>query len=117
MEISDFGDVLLVPFPFVDLPLSKRRPAVVLSAKHFNAANGQSLLAMITTAGGSAWPDDIVIEDLAAAGLPKPSVIRFKIFTLPNAMTLKLLGRLGERDAAELKSRLAAIFGMEPRTP
>ncbi len=117
MEIFDFGDVVLVPFPFVDLPLSKRRPAVVLSTERFNASNGQSLLAMITTASGSAWPDDIAIEDPGAAGLPRPSVIRFKLFTLPNAMTLKLLGRLGERDAAKLKSHLVAIFGMEPRTP
>jgi mRNA interferase MazF len=112
MEACDFGYVVLVPFPFVDLALSKRRPAVVLSKKRFNAANGQSLMAMITTASGSEWPDDVGIKDLQAAGLPKPSVIRFKVFTLPNTMALKVLGRLGEEDQTELRSRLGAIFGI-----
>jgi mRNA interferase MazF len=63
-------DVVVVPFPFTDRAASKRRPALVLSdADAFKAATGQVVLAMITSAKHAGWPLDILIEDLAAAGL------------------------------------------------
>ena len=60
-------DVVVVPFPFTDRAASKRRPALVLSdASAFNAATGQVVLAMITSAKHACWPLDVLIEDLAA---------------------------------------------------
>jgi mRNA interferase MazF len=97
--ISDFGDVVVVPFPFVDMPVAKRRPALVLSNAGFNAANGQTALAMITSARHAAWPTDIEIEDLSAAGLAHASSIRWKLFTLPNDLVVRVVGKLGSRDA------------------
>jgi len=41
-------DVVTVPFPFVDRPKTKKRPAVVLSNMEFNKSN-HTILAMITT--------------------------------------------------------------------
>lgn len=48
--ICDRYDIIVVPFPFADVPVLKRRPAVVLSGAVFNATNGASVVAMITTA-------------------------------------------------------------------
>ncbi|HMN86555.1 MAG TPA: type II toxin-antitoxin system PemK/MazF family toxin [Bauldia sp.] len=90
--------MVAVPFPFVDRPIVKRRPALVLSAENFNAGNGQTVLAMITTGAGSSWPSDIVIGDSDAAGLPHRSVIRWKVFTLPNDALLRKLGSLAGVD-------------------
>jgi mRNA interferase MazF len=96
--ICDFGDVVVVPFPFVDRPIVKRRPALVLSSLDFNAGNEQSVLAMITTGAGSSWPSDIGIGDRDAAGLAHRSVIRWKLFTLPNTAILRKLGTLSGSD-------------------
>ncbi|WP_414675675.1 type II toxin-antitoxin system PemK/MazF family toxin [Methyloceanibacter sp.] len=60
---------VVVPFPFIDRALAKPRPALVLSSKNFNEANGHTLLAMITTAARSRWPNDQEISDIEAAGL------------------------------------------------
>lgn len=106
----DFADIVVVPFPFLELPVAKRRPALVLSATTFNDANDHSVLAMITTAARSAWPSDLPIADLAAAGLQRTSVVRWKLFTLPNGLIERRLGRLGEADRSAAERGLRTIF-------
>jgi mRNA interferase MazF len=96
--ICDFGDVVVVPFPFVDLAAEKRRPSLILSHQVFNDLQGHSIFAMITTATRSKWPSDVAIEDLKKAGLNRPCVIRWKLFTLPNEFILRRAGSLASRD-------------------
>lgn len=96
--ICEFGEIVVVPFPFVDRPIAKRRPALVLSNTAFNGDHGQSILAMITSAVRSEWPSDIPIEDIASTGLAHASLVRWKLFTLPNDVILKRLGVLGATD-------------------
>lgn len=108
--ICDFGDVVVVPFPFVDRPISKRRPALVLSREAFNADNGHTVLAMITTAAGLSWPSDIAIGDGESAGLSHHSVIRWKVFTLPNPTILRRIGGLGRDDRARVTRASRGAF-------
>ncbi|MGA7178279.1 MAG: type II toxin-antitoxin system PemK/MazF family toxin [Thiobacillaceae bacterium] len=104
-------DVVVVPFPFADRNSTKRRPALVLSGlTAFNSASRHSVLAMITSAKNSSWPLDIEIIDLDAVGLPSPSMIRMKLFTLDHQLILRKLGRLGERDRAAAARTLKALF-------
>jgi mRNA interferase MazF len=110
--ISSFGDVVVVPFPFVDLPVSKNRPALVLSARAFNESNGHTVLAMITTAARSSWPSDHPISDLASAGLSHASSVRWKLFTLPNPMIARTVGHLGVSDQRAIIDSARAIVGM-----
>ena len=98
--ICDFADVVVVPFPFVDRPITKRRPALVLSGELFNAGNGHSILAMITTAARTNWPSDIELSARADAGLDHRSVVRWKLFTLPNDLIVRQLGKLAGKDKA-----------------
>lgn len=105
-------DVVVVPFPFTDLSVRLRRPAVILSDKGFGAETGQSLLAMITRAERSAWPGDLAISDMAAAGLAGPCVVRLKLFTLVDALISRRLGRLGVRDRRALKRNLGRHLGL-----
>ena len=95
--ICDRGDVAVVPFPFVEMKAEKRRPALVLSSAAFNRSNGHSIFAMITTAARSIWASDISISDLKSAGLNRPCVLRWKVFTLPNEIILRRAGRLGAK--------------------
>ncbi len=87
-------DVVIVPFPFVDMPIQKPRPALVISTRTANQQNAHTLLSMITTAARSHWPSDVDIKNLAKAGLHVPSLIRCKLFTLPNTLIDRQIGRL-----------------------
>lgn len=110
--ICDAGDVVVVPFPFLERPVSKRRPALVLSASKFNEANLHAIFAMITTGAHSSWPSDCKIGDLASAGLGHASVVRMKLFTLPNDFILKRMGALAESDKERMSSILADAIGL-----
>jgi mRNA interferase MazF len=109
----DAFDVVVVPFPFTDLPVSKKRPALVLSRRNFNARHRQLTLAMITTAKNSDWPSDMILQDWADAGLPRASRVRFKLFTLDQDLILGRLGTLSPKDQATAKTALAACMAVD----
>jgi mRNA interferase MazF len=110
--ICEAGDVVVVPFPFIDVPVAKRRPAAVLSTRAFNAANGQSVLAMITTAAGSAWKSDVAIRNLDFAGLTHSCFVRWKVSTLPNEVIIRHLGTLGAEDRKALAESSIDAFNL-----
>ncbi len=95
--ICEAWDVAVVPFPFTDRPVVKRRPALVLSKHAFNE-EGHTVLAMITTAAHHKWPGDVEIEDLRSAGLHARCLVRLKLFTIDNRLILRKLGHLGTGD-------------------
>lgn len=76
MPTFERWDVVAVSFPYVESSHLKRRPALVVSGRHWLDAHGLLWVLMITSAANAPWPDDIAIDDLQAAGLGKPSVIR-----------------------------------------
>lgn len=104
--ICEVGDVAVVPFPFSERPGTKRRPALALSRKRFNAEAGHTVLSMITTKTHSPWPGDVTIEDLKAAGLPRPCIVRLKLFTLDNRLILSRAGRLATGDQEAVRRSL-----------
>ena len=110
MPSFDRGDVVVVPFPFVDASLAKRRPALILSGRSFNRENGHLLCAMITTATHSRWPSDHPIADLDSAGLAHASVVRFKLFTLPDHLIVRALGRMAGLDWKPVEAILSRVF-------
>jgi mRNA interferase MazF len=92
------GDVVIVPFPFTDRRATKRRPALVCSSEAFNIESAHLVLAMITTATHGVWPGDVPLQDLGSAGLPAPSVVRWKLFTLDASFVLRSAGSLSTAD-------------------
>ena len=108
--ISDQWDVVRVPFPFTDKAVTKKRPALVLSRRSFNAAAGHTVMAMITKRDSSAWPQDYDVRQWAQAGLKLPSWIRMKIFTLENTLILDKLGALQASDIAGFGSAAGAVM-------
>jgi mRNA interferase MazF len=107
----DAFDVLVVPFPFTDRGAGKRRPAVVLTHRAANVQTGHSVCAMITSADNAPWPHDIRLTDLPAAGLPSPSVIRLKWFTIDNRLILRRAGALALRDRRSLTRLVRGVLG------
>jgi mRNA interferase MazF len=108
--ICDFGDVVVVPFPFVDLVAEKRRPSLILSHETFNRSHHHSVCAMITTAARTKWPSDVAIADLRAAGLDHPCVVRWKLFTLPNDIIVRRAGKLSVGDRNAMRSAARGII-------
>lgn len=103
--------VVRIPFPFADRNATKVRPALVLSSdQYFNSTAGHSVMAMITSAGNTPWPLDCTLRDLSAAGLPAPSLVRFKLFTLDHRLVRGVLGRLAADDEAEVRGALALLL-------
>lgn len=108
-------EIVKVPFPFTDSKMAKVRPALIISsARAFNAKIGMSAMAMITSvkATQEPWPMDIIIENLAPTGLPVPSMVRFKIFTLDHRLILGRLGRLSDVDRGHVQQKLKEILAL-----
>lgn len=104
--------VVRVPFPFSDRQATKNRPAVILSNPlTFNTRAGHSVMAMVTSEGNPPWPLDCSLSDIVAAGLPAPSRVRFKLFTLDHRLVRGELGRLAKADADAVEASLAALLG------
>lgn len=106
-------DVVTVPFPFTDKAQSKRRPALILSsATSFGSKAGHSVMAMITSAKNPSWPLDVAVSDLAGAGLPAPSVVRMKLFTLDHRFVINRLGKLSDRDSKAVGGALRSALDL-----
>lgn len=104
--------VVRVPFPFTDRDTAKNRPALVLSDPvTFNTPAGHSVMAMITSQANAPWPLDCPLTDLASAGLPAPSKVRFKLFTLDHRLVRGALGRLSPKDAEAVREGLVRLLG------
>lgn len=108
----EFGDIILVPFPFTDQTTAKRRPAVVISASAYNRVKPDLILMAVTSqirpeaAIGEVW-----LERWSEAGLLKPSAVKPIIATLEQGLMIRKLGSLGAEDLAALRNSLAQIIG------
>ncbi len=113
METLEAFDVVVVPFPFADRAAVKRRPALVVSrSEPFNAQSGHAVLAMITSvkAEAATWPLDTTISDLAHAGLPSPSLVRMKLFTLDARLIVRKAGQLAAKDRQTVSRALKSLM-------
>lgn len=102
----DSGQIVEVPFPFMERPVKKVRPALVLSRTELTLDSGVVVLAMITSARRTSWKSDIRIEAWGKAGLRAPSVVRWKIFSIDVDLVNDRRGALTPED----RERVAAGF-------
>jgi len=108
----DFADTVLVPFPFTDHTVTKRRPAVVVSSCAYHQERQDLVLMAITSQLRSvAAFGEVVIHELQKAGLLKPGVIKPLIATLEKRLVLRELGRLEHEDRRKLRAALQQILG------
>jgi len=106
------GDVIKVPFPYTDRATRQSRPALVVSTGDIEDAHALLWVVMITSAENRTWSGDVPITNLAAAGLPVPSVIRTaKIATIEAADAAKL-GRVTPALLRQVARRLGQVLGI-----
>jgi mRNA interferase MazF len=106
MPGSEVWDIVKVPFPYTHRPVRQRRPALVVAAGELAAAHGLLWVAMVTSAANRGWRGDVLVSDLAGAGLPIPSIIRpAKIATI-EADDAERLGTLAPPDRSAVRRYL-----------
>lgn len=108
----NFGDIILVPFPFTDQSTSKQRPAVIVSANAYNSDRPDVILMAVTSQMRHLGKTgEAVVEDWQEAGLLKPSLIKPILATIEKSLVLKKLGRLSGKDCHALQEVLWTIIG------
>lgn len=108
----NFGDIILVPFPFTDQTTSKKRPSVVVSTNAYNSDRPDIIVMAVTSQMRHLGKTgEAVVEDWQEAGLLKPSLIKPILTTIEKGLVLKKLGRLSEKDCHTLQEVLWTIIG------
>ncbi|MFC2087152.1 type II toxin-antitoxin system PemK/MazF family toxin [Bacteroidota bacterium] len=90
MDKLNFGDIVLLKFPYTDSITFKRRPALIIH--EFN--DGDVIVCRITSQIYKT-PYDIFIDDWEKCGLKLPSVIRVhKLASLEKILVEKIMGKI-----------------------
>lgn len=108
----EFGDVVLVPFPFTDQTATKKRPAVVVSSDAYHRDRPDVILMAVTSqVRPAAGLGEVAVQRWKEAGLLKPSVLKPLLATVEKRLVIRKLGRLEAPDRVALLGGLKAILG------
>jgi mRNA interferase MazF len=108
----EFGDVVLVPFPFTDQSAAKQRPAAVVSSEAYHRERPDVIIMAITSQlRPEAKVGEVAVRRWQEAGLLKPSVLKPLLATVERALIRRRLGRLQDEDRRALRRALDAILG------
>lgn len=112
MTNFNFGDVVLVPFPFTDQTTTKKRPAIVISSIEYQRERSDLIVIAVTSQANPATSfGEINIIEWQAAGLIKLSIIKPVLTTIDKGLVIRKLGQLEEIDRQELQNLLRIILG------
>jgi mRNA interferase MazF len=108
----EFGDILLVPFPFTSHTAFKKRPAVVASSRAYNDVR-PDVIVLAVTSQLRATPGrfDVAIARWREAGLLKPSAVKPVFATIEQALILRRLGALDAPDQNALHEAIKEMLG------
>jgi mRNA interferase MazF len=108
----EFGDVVLVPFPFTDQTATKKRPAVVVSSDAYHRDRPDVILMAVTSqVRPAAGVGELAVQRWKEAGLLKPSVLKPLLATVEKGLVIRKLGRLEAQDREALLRALQTILG------
>jgi mRNA interferase MazF len=112
MTGCEFGDIILVPFPFTDQSTTKKRPAVVISSAAYHRERPDYIIMAVTSRRSSSpIVGEALVVGWKSAGLLRPSVIKPVIATIERRLALKRLGQLNREDQAVLRHVIKNILG------
>ena len=112
MTNCNFGDVVLVAFPFTNLQTTKQRPAVVISSTDYQQNRPDIIVMAITSQVREPLAfGEYLLDDWRHAGLLKLSVLKPLIATLEQTQIIKTLGQISPSDTRALEASLKDILG------
>jgi mRNA interferase MazF len=105
MDKLDFGDIVLLKFPFTDGKSYKRRPALIIN----DYDDGDIIVCRITSQIYET-PYDVNIINWKKSGLRLPSVIRVhKLATLDKDIVEVKMGRVDNSTKEEIRTKIAKL--------
>jgi mRNA interferase MazF len=108
----EFGDAVIVQFPFTNQVGLKQRPAVVVSNRAYNDSKPDLIIMAITSQlRATAVFGEVWVADWQATGLLKPSAIKPVIATIEQTLIRRSLGALQPSDQSALRAMIQAILG------
>lgn len=114
MPDFEVWDLVKVPFPYTNRPVQQRRPALIVAVPVAPGAPELLWVLMVTSAANRGWPGDVVVSDLAAAGLPAASVVRSAKIATIEAQDAERMGHLPPDDrhqvAEAMRGSLASLL-------
>ncbi len=104
-------DIVLIPFPFTDLSINKKRPGLVISQNESNQQNFDILIAFMTSNLVSPKrTGDFHIEKWEESSLPKPTMLRMKFASISSHIIVKKIGQLHEDDINGFRRSFCSYF-------
>jgi mRNA interferase MazF len=105
--VFERGDLVLIPFPFSDLSMTKKRPVLVLTRPD---AYGDFIALAVTSRPQASHGMPLGSGDLVSGILPLASWIRTdRVVTLNASLIIKAFGRVSEAVVAMATERLCAF--------
>jgi mRNA interferase MazF len=105
------GNIVIATIAFSGATGYKRRPAVVISADHFNQAGIKLISAAVTSNIAPPFrPGDTLLTDWKSAGLVKPSAVRGVLATIDTVDVVRTLGVMSEDDFKKVMQNLKSIL-------
>jgi mRNA interferase MazF len=111
--IFEIGDIVRVPFPYVERERFAMRPAMIAS-RPMGPDGGLIWTLMITSARRGRWPGDVSVgPDHSSFGLPVPCFIRTaKVAVIETNSIDTILGRVPEEVLAAVREIVAESTGL-----
>jgi mRNA interferase MazF len=106
---GDVGALVAIPFPYTDLQITKRRPAVVVASAD---RLGDIITLAVTSVATETNAVAITNDDLKEGTLPKSSWIRCdKVFTINAGIVVKRYGRLSDAALSKVQRTYCRCLG------
>ena len=101
-----FGEIVLLQFPFTDFKGFKKRPALVI----YDDIGNDIVVCRITSQAKES-DLDITIEDWSTSALKLPSIVKLhKIATIQKSLIDRKMGVLSIKDLAAITARIKSLI-------
>lgn len=103
------GEVVLVGYPFSDLPGSKIRPAVIVSSPH---SSKDVFILPLTSKTISLLSGEFILQDWSQAGLNVETAVKRGIYTVHQNLIAQKVGKLENSDLKGMDDALRLWLGL-----
>jgi len=104
------GDIVTISFPYTNLKIAKKRPALVVSNENFHKSNDLLLVGISTKPGPLSHSIKISNKSLSEGRLLKESYVKFtNVMSFEKRLVLKKIGRLSPETVSKVYQKFNSL--------